>query len=76
MPRRTFASTRLLLGSVVACVALLLAAWKSTMDWLMLLAFGALFGLPEAAKILKYALRRKPDACSIDRPIDRSDENL
>jgi hypothetical protein len=49
---------RLYLGSLTLCIALLMAAWHGNLDWMGIMAFAALFGLPEAVSLVKLLMGR------------------
>lgn len=53
---------RQLTATATMPAALILTAIHGTLDWMAILAFGAMLGLPEAAKLLQ-SLRKTNDSC-------------
>jgi hypothetical protein len=60
----TLKKLRLILGSVTLCGAILLTAYHGNLDWMAILAFSAVLGLPEAAKLATLLLKKDDhDSC-------------
>lgn len=57
------AKKRLLVGLAVISAAVIVTAWKGTLDWLGLMAVALIFGIPEAKGIVRLYLKSKHDSC-------------